>query len=124
MTDREDIVRSFLSSWEFGVQESLGYLSPDATYFVNAWHEPLQGIEAIGLDFERQRSLWTGFSCELLSTAVAGDTVFTERMDTVHTAGKDITIHSVGVFKVNEGGKITNWRDYFDTKEIEAQFAT
>lgn len=123
MTDsREVVVRSFMGSWKLGVQESLSYLSPDAIYRVNAWHEPLQGIEAISSEFERQRSMWTGFSCELLNTAVVGDSVFTERMDTVHTAGKDITIHSVGVFEVNQGGKITNWRDYFDMKEIEAQF--
>ncbi len=119
---REVVVSSFMASWKLGVQESLSYLSQDAIYRVNAWHKPLQGIEAIRLDFERQRSMWTEFSCELLNTAIVGDTVFTERLDTVHTAGKDITIHSVGVFEVNDGGKITNWRDYFDMKEIEAQF--
>jgi len=119
---REVVVRSFMASWKLGVQESLSYLSQDAIYRVNAWHKPLQGIEAIRLDFERQRSMWTEFSCEFLNTAIVGDTVFTERLDTVHTAGKDITIHSVGVFEVNDGGKITNWRDYFDMKEIEAQF--
>jgi limonene-1,2-epoxide hydrolase len=119
---REVVVRSFMASWKLGVQVSLSYLSQDAIYRVNAWHKPLQGIEAIRLDFERQRSMWTEFSCELLNTAMVGDTVFTERLDTVHTSGKDITIHSVGVFEVNDGGKITNWRDYFDMKEIEAQF--
>lgn len=55
----------------------------------------------------------TGRTCALRAS---------ERLDTPHLAGKDITIHPVGVFEVNEGGKITNWRDYFDMKEIEAQF--
>jgi limonene-1,2-epoxide hydrolase len=44
----------------------------------------------------------TGRTCALRAS---------ERLDTPHLAGKDITIHPVGVFEVNEGGKITNWRD-------------
>jgi limonene-1,2-epoxide hydrolase len=47
--------------------------------------------------------------------------VFTERIDTVHMTGKDLTVHAVGVFEVDSDGKITSWRDYFDMKEIEAQ---
>ena len=67
MTDgRELVVRSFLDSSVKGdIQESLGYFTPDATYRVNAWNEPLRGIEAIRSDIERQRSLWSDFRYEL-----------------------------------------------------------
>lgn len=41
----------------------------------------------------------------------------------MHMSGKDITIHAVGVFKINDDGKIADWREYYDMKEIEAQFA-
>jgi limonene-1,2-epoxide hydrolase len=125
MTDgRELVVRSFLDSSVKGdIQESLGYFTPDATYRVNAWNEPLRGIEAIRLDIERQRSLWSDFRYELLEMATVGATVLAERIDSVHMGGKDITIHAVGVFEVDDDGKITDWREYYDMKEIEAQFA-
>jgi limonene-1,2-epoxide hydrolase len=125
MTDgREHVVRSLLDSTVTGdVQESLGYFTPDATYRVIAWNEPIRGIEAIRSEFERQRSLWSDFRYELLEIATVGGTVFAERIDTVHMAGKDISIHAVGVFEVDNDGKITDWREYYDMKEIEAQFA-
>jgi len=80
-------------------------------------------IDAIRADFERQRSLWSDFRYDLLNIASAGRSVFTERIDTVHMMGKDLTVHAVGVFEVDGDGKITSWRDYFDMKEIEAQLA-
>jgi limonene-1,2-epoxide hydrolase len=121
---KELVVRSFLDvSVKGDVQECLGYFTPDATYRVNGWNEPFRGIEEIRSEFERQRSLWSDFRYQLLDIATAGATVFAERIDTVHMAGKDITIHAVGIFKVNDDGAITDWREYYDMKEIEAQFA-
>ena len=122
--DREFVVRSFLdSSVEGDVQRSLDHFTADATYRVNAWNAPFRGIEAIRSDFERQRSLWSDFRYEFLEMAIVGSTVLAERIDTVRMAGKDITIHAVGVFEVDDAGKITDWREYYDMKEIEAQFA-
>jgi limonene-1,2-epoxide hydrolase len=70
-----------------------------------------------------KRSLWSDFRYELLEMATVGSTVLAERIDTVRMAGKVITIHAVGVFEVDDAGKITDWREYSDMKEIEAQFA-
>jgi len=122
---REAIVRSFLDSSANGdVEQCLGYFTPGAAYRDNAWNEPISGIKAIRSEFERQRSLWSDFRYEVREIATAGTTVLVERIDTVHMAGKDITIHAVGVFEVNDDGKIADWREYYDMKEIEAQFAT
>ena len=120
---KELVVRSFLDSSVKGdVQESLDFFTSDATYRVNAWHEPVRGIEAIRSELQRQHSLWSNFRYELLEIATVNATVFAERSDTVHMAGKDITVHAVGVFQVNDDGKIADWREYYDMKEIEAQF--
>jgi limonene-1,2-epoxide hydrolase len=122
---REHVVRSFFdSSVDGDVEQCLGYFTPGAAYRDNAWNEPISGIKAIRSEFERQRSLWSDFRYEVLEIATAGNAVLIERIDTVHMAGKDITIHAVGVFEVNDDGKITDWREYYDMKEIEAQFAT
>jgi limonene-1,2-epoxide hydrolase len=121
--DREFVVRSFLESVTGEVRESLAFFTSDATYRDNAWNEPLRGIEAIRSEFERQHSLWSNFRYELLAIATVNATVFVERIDTVHMAGTDITIHVVGVFEVNDEGMIEDWREYYDMKEIEAQLA-
>jgi limonene-1,2-epoxide hydrolase len=119
--DREFVVRSFLDSVNGEVHESLGFFTSDATYRVNAWSQPLRGIEAIRSEFERQHSLWRNFRYELLAIATVNATVFVERSDTAHMTGTEITIHVVGVFEVNDDGMIEDWREYYDMKEIEAQ---
>jgi limonene-1,2-epoxide hydrolase len=34
-----------------------------------------------------------------------------------------MAIHTAGVFELDEAGKITSWRDYWDPKEVESQLA-
>jgi limonene-1,2-epoxide hydrolase len=41
--------------------------------------------------------------------------VFTERLDRMTFAGKDVELPVAGVFELRDG-KITAWRDYFDQK--------
>lgn len=92
-----------------------------AEYRVNAWHEPQTGLEAISQDFERQHDLWSNLRIDLLNIASTRNVVFTERVDTVHMMERDVRIHMVGVFEVDDDDKGTSWRDYFDMKEIESQ---
>jgi limonene-1,2-epoxide hydrolase len=121
----EDIVRAFLDAGVKGdIEQSLSYFAEGGSYQMDAWHEPFVGIDAIRGDFERQRTMWTDLRIELVNTASTGNIVFTERIDTVHMAGKDLVAHMVGVFEINADGKITSWRDYFDTKEVEAQLVS
>ena len=62
-------------------------------------------------------------------TTTAGYPVATLSSNTVSdilgtlAAGATVTIHVTGVFEFDDAGKISNWREYFDMKEIEAQFA-
>lgn len=102
---------------------ALEYFADDAVYRVNAWNDPLIGVDAIAKDFERQRGLWSDLRIELLNVASAGNVVFTERLDTVHMMGQDITLHMCGVFEVGGDGKIISYRDYLDIKEVEARLA-
>jgi limonene-1,2-epoxide hydrolase len=66
--------------------------------------------------------VYTDFRHKIVNVASTDSVVFAERVDTVKMGGRDITIHAMGVFEVQDG-KITAWRDYFDMKEIEAQLA-
>jgi limonene-1,2-epoxide hydrolase len=99
----------------------LASFAPNAMYRVNAWNEPVVGVNAISQDFERQHALWSEPRVEVINIASTGKVVFTERVDTVHMMGRDIESHMVGVFEVDDNDKIVSWRDYFDMKEIESQ---
>jgi limonene-1,2-epoxide hydrolase len=52
----------------------------------------------------------------MLAIAVVGRKVLTERVDHMLDAdGKKIDLLRVmGIFEVDDNGKITRWRDYFD----------
>lgn len=120
----EDAVRAFFDLGVKGdVAGSVDCFAHRASYQVNAWNVPLIGHDAIRQDFERQRALWSDFRYQLLNIGTVGNVVLTERIDTVRMAGRDVRIHMAGVFEFDDAGKIVSWRDYFDTKEIEAQLA-
>lgn len=123
MSDRhEKLVLSLIEHMTDDDREAVrDCFAEDAEYRVNAWHEPLSGTKAITGDFERQHALWSDLRINVSHIASAGNVVFTERIDTVHMMGRDVQIHMVGVFEVDDRDKITSWRDYFDMKEVESQ---
>lgn len=120
----EDAVRAFLDlGVEGDVESSVACFADGGTYRINAWYEPFIGHDAIRQEFNRQRALWSDFRYQLLNIGALGNVVFSERIDTIRMAGRDASVHMAGVFEFDEAGKIASWRDYFDTKEIEAQRA-
>jgi len=48
---------------------------------------------------------------------------FIEVVDGFKVGDKDITMHWSGVWEINQRGKITARRDYYDSKEYEAQLS-
>ncbi len=125
MSDQaEKVVRSLIERMNANDNEAvLASFADNASYRVNAWNEPLVGVDAITQDFERQHALWGDLRIELVNLASTDKVVFTERIDTVHMMGRDIEIHVAGVFEADDRGRIASWRDYFDMKEIESQLA-
>jgi len=59
---------------------------------------------------------------ENLAVAEVGNKVLTERID--HIVGGDgavrMSIRVMGIFELDEAGRITAWRDYFDTAGMQA----
>jgi len=55
---------------------------------------------------------------EIATIGSVGQTVFTERLDSMTLNGKPVTFHTAGVFEVDANGKIAAWRDYLDSKEV------
>lgn len=109
----EQVVRDFCEAWSRkDAEELLGYFTEDAVYH-NIPMPPVAGKAAIrdvfGLFLPPSESIeW-----EMRNLAVAGDVVFTERVDRFVIGGRTVELPVAGVFEV-EGGLIKAWRDYFD----------
>ena len=82
-----------------------------------------QGADAIVAEMERQYRLYDECDCAILGVAVAGNTVFTERVDTVRQIanGQRTTTHVVGVFDLDAQGKVAWWREYWDALDCAGQ---
>lgn len=102
---------------------------------VNEWFTPGTVYENVGLSkttgVEQAMAVVeqfeTGFGAsairvETLSICAAGNTVLTERIDhLVDPSGKVLaSIPLMGIFEI-EGGKVTAWRDYFDTAPFRGE---
>ncbi len=70
-------------------------------------------------DFMKDKS---AFSAEIVKTVHDGNVVFNERVDEiVMENGKKVDVPVVGMFELNEAGKIKVWRDYFDLATFTKQ---
>jgi limonene-1,2-epoxide hydrolase len=62
----------------------------------------------------------THFDVDMLSIAVEGDRVLTERVDRLLNSKGDpvVTLRVMGIFELADG-KIAAWRDYFDPSPLK-----
>lgn len=117
------------------------------TRFLDRWNTDIEGIRAALRDTLCDDAVWdnvglsvthgpeeampiidafvaqTGFArmgVDMVNICASGNIVFTERVDRFFDgAGKEIMALRVnGVFEVGADGRITAWRDYFDTKAM------
>jgi len=82
----------------------------------------VRGPDAICAEAERQYKLYADCACEIQHIASSGNTVFTERVDSVRMLSDDRTVVTrvAGVFDLDDG-KISFWREYWDTLDIADQ---
>jgi limonene-1,2-epoxide hydrolase len=120
---QEEAVRDFVLDAECErmdasrIERLLDRMAPDARYHVRAWQEPFVGHDAIRAELLRQAPLFSNGSYETVNIASVGQTVFTERVDSVTIDEKRASFHLVDVFEVDADGKIASWRTYSDSGE-------
>ena len=122
MADAGAIVTAFVAEFDAEHPEVgtlLDYFSDDAVYH-NIPTDPAEGKAAIekGLSYTQQMS---SRGWEVVNQAVNGNTVINERIDRFEVGGNQVELPVVGVFEVNDDGKITAWRDYFDMGMFQKQ---
>lgn len=125
----ERVITEFLSLFDvdqpdFG--KMMTYMTPDARYLNRVRHaEPIRGQDGIEVELRDQYSRYRDCECKMGAVASNDRQVFTERADTVtmRSDGRKVTVLVAGLFDLDEAGKITYWREYWDLADIEAQMA-
>lgn len=120
MQTPSQIVSDFIALWEEpdGFPQAVDtYFTPDTVWENHGLITTRGPEEAIG--FYDQFGAATGMKgmrIDVTAIAETGHKVLTERVDYILGAGGEtvMTVPVMGIFEV-EGGRITAWRDYFDT---------
>lgn len=120
MQTPSQIVSDFIALWEEpdGFPQAVDtYFTPDTVWENHGLITTRGAEEAIG--FYDQFGAATGMKgmrIDVTAIAETGAKVLTERVDYILGAGGEtvMTVPVMGIFEV-EGGRITAWRDYFDT---------
>jgi limonene-1,2-epoxide hydrolase len=103
------------------IDRVLDCLAPNIRYHVYAWEHPVAGRDAVREELLRQAPLFHGLHSEILALASQDNTVFMERRDSMMIGRRPLTQHCAAVFEVDAQGKVSVWRDYYDSKEIAVQ---
>jgi limonene-1,2-epoxide hydrolase len=120
MATPSEIVTKFIDLWEKddGFTEAVNSFFRDDTVWENHGLLTTTGKqEALGFYHEFSKATgMTGMKIDMLAIAEAGNKVLTERIDRIIDGeGREVmTVPVMGIFEI-EDGRITAWRDYFDT---------
>lgn len=113
MQGNEQIIRDFIAAWSrLDADELVGFFSEDGIYH-NMPMQPVKGRENVRNLIKGFLSSWTRTDWEIRNLVCAGDVVIAERVDRTQAGEKTVDLPCAGVFLL-EGGKIKEWRDYFD----------
>ncbi len=118
-----ETVRRFEEAWRAADLDAVYALMTDDVFYHNIPREPIRGLAAV----KRYVDAYVARFGRLLSvdwdvkhTAVAGNTVFVERVSRLSWEnGRRTACPIVGVFEVRDG-RIAAWRDYFDKATFDA----
>lgn len=109
----QDVVIGFCGAWDRrNAEDVLTYLAPDVVY-QNVPLPTMYGRDEAATFLTPLLRNATKIEFKLLSIAVSGDKVLTERIDRLHFPTGVVEIPLMGIFEVKDG-KISAWRDYTD----------
>ena len=113
MQGNAEIIREFVQKWsDLEPAELAGYFTEDGCYY-NMPFQRIEGRAAIEQFIADFTATWTATRWDIVNLVESGDLVFCERLDRTRSSAGDVDLPCVGVFELR-GGKIHEWRDYFD----------
>ena len=120
-----ELVRRFCAAWSdnVGVAELAAFFTDDAVYH-NIPLAPVTGTKAIANNiatFIRPGAPGIKrIQFGVINLAANGPVVMTERVDVFKLPDKSFELQVMGIFEVSDG-KISAWRDYFDTNQFTSR---
>jgi len=115
----DKLVREFCGAWDRSDLNAIMLAFAEDAVYHNIPVEPCVGAEAIRAVIEGFLSQTPGgIKFDIKLQVSAGNVVVNERVDSFERDGKSISAPVCGVFELNEDGKITNWRDYYDRQQF------
>lgn len=116
-----DTIRAFIAAWEAqSVDKIMDGFAPDARW-LNIGLPEAVGHEAIRKMVEPFVKSAQSVRFDVHHIAETADgAVLTERTDIFETGGRKMAFDVMGIFELKDG-KITNWREYFDTRALQPQ---
>ncbi len=125
MVDRSKLNKSeamIIDFWEKGwaakdVDKIMEYLSDDIEFIPAPAHEPVKGWDKCKELFTMYNDGMLDYTLEFNNIMGTDKIVFLERTEYCknHSDGTVALMPLVGVFELNEEGKICAWRDFCDT---------
>jgi limonene-1,2-epoxide hydrolase len=120
----EKVVSDLFAAWtRLDLDGIMSHFTDDGVWDNVPMNAPAKGKAAIREMTHGFLKDTTRFEAKILKTVHVGNTLMNERVDTLAMkSGKTAVVPVVGVFELNDAGKIVAWRDYFDlgtfTKQI------
>lgn len=115
MATPESVVREFCQVVSKRDPDLLRPLLADEVVYHNVGMAPSRGVDDVVANVQGQWAMFPAlYEFRMVKLAANGATVLTERVDVIGGEGQEIPVPVMGAFEVVDG-RITLWRDYFDT---------
>jgi limonene-1,2-epoxide hydrolase len=114
MSDVEAIVTEWLEAIQRDDLDAAMALAVDDVIYHNIMFEPLVGQKDVRATLRLYLDNVEKMEWEVLRQFAFGNVVINERVDRFLIDGQWVDLPVAGVFELNDAGKITLWRDYFD----------
>lgn len=114
----ETVVSNFFAAFPASdVDELISFFSDDAIY-IDGPRGVHRGREAIRTEFATQVAIVPSTTVDIKTLTTDRGAVMVEREERFVIDGKPIDHEVVGVFDLDDDGRITRWRDYYDLTSL------
>jgi limonene-1,2-epoxide hydrolase len=119
----ESVIRTYLAAWRRSdVDELCSFFTDDAVY-TDGPRGVHRGIDAIRAELGAMVKMIPSTDIDTKTLVANCGTVMVERVDNFDIAGKPFDMDVAAVFEVDNDGRITRWREYYDLKSIQDRIA-
>lgn len=120
MTNHEETIRNYYAAWVRDDLDAVLALCTQDLTAVNVPIGPIHGKAAARAFFEKFGKGMSQKRYDVERILVSGDVAVVEGVENYLKKGKAVSLPYMSVFKF-EGGKISEWRDYFDIQTVLRQ---